>query len=237
MTADGARGRAVVVLAGAVLFAASPLAVGGFGGFAPDAFPVPQVAPPVQPAGWAFSIWGVIYLWLIAHAGYGLLRRDTDPGWDRTRVPMIVALGVGAAWIPTAQASPVAATALIGVMLAAAVVALLRAPRTDTWWAAGPIGLFAGWLTAATGVSIGLLLAGWALTGPVIAALAALVWALALAAAVLGLRAEPTYTVAMVWALVAIVAANGTAEPIVSAVAAGGAVALLALGLRPWWRR
>lgn len=30
---------------------------------------MPQVDPPVQPAGWAFSIWSEIYLWLIVSAG------------------------------------------------------------------------------------------------------------------------------------------------------------------------
>jgi hypothetical protein len=226
----------VVVLTAAVVFAAAPLAVGGFGGFDPGRFPVPQVDPPVQPAGWAFGIWGVIYLWLIAHAGFGLLRRDVDPAWDRTRLPLIVAMGLGAAWIPIARQSPVLATVMISAMLAAAVLALFRAPRTDRPWAAMPIGLFAGWLTAATGVSIGLLLAGYALTGPVIAAVAALGWTLALAAAILGLRPEPAFAIGAAWALVGIAAANGFALPLVSILAVGGAVALVALAFRPWER-
>ncbi len=232
MTADGARGRAIVVLAAAIAFAAAPFATGGFGGFDPTAFPVPQDDPPVQPAGWAFSIWGVIYLWLLAHAGFGLLRRDTDPHWDKTRLPMIVALGVGAAWLPVAQRSPVAATALLAIMLAAAVLAFLRAPDEDRLLALAPIGLFAGWLTAATGVSVGLLLGGWDLTGPVTAAVAALVWALALAAAILGLRREMFYAVAIAWALLGIVASNGLAQPLVSVIAGCGAIALLALAWR-----
>ena len=44
----------------AILFAASLIATGSFGGFDPSAFPIPQTDPPVQPEGWAFSIWGVI---------------------------------------------------------------------------------------------------------------------------------------------------------------------------------
>ena len=33
--------------------------VPGFGGFDANQFPVPQVNPSVQPAGYAFSIWGL----------------------------------------------------------------------------------------------------------------------------------------------------------------------------------
>jgi hypothetical protein len=217
----------------AVLFAVSPLVSGGFGGFDPGRFPVPQVDVPVQPAGWAFSIWGLIYLWLIAHAGFGLLRRAADPDWDRTRLPMIVALGLGAAWIPVAKGSPAMATGIIALMLAAAVLAFLRAPRRDRFWAAAPIGLFAGWLTAATGVSTGLVLGGWGLAGEVTAAVVALLWTLGLAAALTVYRGEPAYAAGVAWALVGIVAANGMAVPAVSALALAGIAALTVLSLRP----
>lgn len=232
MTRHGARGRALVVVAAAIAFAAAPLATGGFGGFDPGDFPVPQDDPPVQPAGWAFSIWGLIYVWLLAHVGYGILRREFDREWDRTRLPMIAALVVGAAWIPVARMNPVAATVLIAIMLAAAVLALMRAPAHDRWWAAVPIGLFAGWLTAATGVSLGMLLAGWGLTGPVTAALGVLVWTLVLAAGFLALRPEPAYALAVAWGLVGIVATNGLSHPVVSVLAAAGAIGLPLLAYR-----
>jgi hypothetical protein len=67
---------------------------------------VPVDDPPIQPAGWAFAIWGVIYLWLVASAGYGLFKRDVDPGWDATRWPLFVSLGIGASWIAVAMIAP-----------------------------------------------------------------------------------------------------------------------------------
>ena len=232
MTRDAARGRAVVVAVSALLFAVTPLATGGFGGFDAGDFPVPQEDPPVQPADWAFGIWGLIYLWLLAHAAFGLFRRDVEPGWDGTRLPLIVALLVGAAWIPVARGSPILATVMIGVMLAAAVLALLRAGDADRMLLAVPIGLFAGWLTAATGVSLGLVLTGWALTGPVVAAVVGLAWMLALAAAILGLRPEPAYALAVVWGLIGIIAVNGLERPLVSGMAAVGIVAVSVLAFR-----
>lgn len=232
MTADGARGRAIAVLAGAAMFAASPLATGGFGGFDPADFPVPQVDPPMQPAGWAFSVWGLIYLWLLVHAGIGLLRRDVDTGWDRTRWPLIAALVIGAVWIPVAQRDPVLATMLIALMLIGAVWSLMRAPERDRFWCAAPIALFAGWLTAATGVSVGILLAGWGVAAPLAATYGVLVWVLALSAAVLALRPEPAYAAGVAWALIGVAAANGFERPVVSVLALGGAAALVALGVR-----
>lgn len=234
MSADGAHGRAIIVMTAAVLFAAAPLAVGGFGGFDPAVFPVPQVDPAIQPAGWAFSIWGLIYVWILGHAGFGLVKRGDAPDWDRTRVPMIVVLVLGTVWIPVAQRDPVIATILIGLMLIAAVIAFLRAPRPDWPWGAGPVGLLAGWLTAATGVSIGLLVAGHGLAGPLVASIGALVWTLALAGVIVALRPDPAFALAVGWALLGIVARNGMAQPAISVLAAAGMIALPALAL---WRR
>ena len=228
------RARSVLVLLAALAFAGSPLIFGGFGGFPPERYPVPQVDPPVQPAGWAFSIWGVIYLWLIVHAAFGLLRRPGDPDWTRTRLPLLVALAVGAVWIPVAQRSPVWATVLIVVMLVASLAAHLAAPRRDRWLAEAPLGLFAGWLTAATCVSLGLLAAGYGLLGAVPAAVGALLLTLAATAAVLTVRPAPAFALAVDWAFVGIAAQNAGSNFLLVALAALGALALPALAI---WRR
>lgn len=60
------RALAVLTFVATLAFAGSPFLSSGFNGFAADQFPVPQIGAPIQPAGYAFSIWGVIYLWLIA---------------------------------------------------------------------------------------------------------------------------------------------------------------------------
>ena len=58
MTDATARLTAALTLILSVAFAASPFLVPGFGGFDPNQFPVPQINPSMQPAGYAFSIWG-----------------------------------------------------------------------------------------------------------------------------------------------------------------------------------
>jgi hypothetical protein len=46
--------KAVLTLLAAIAFLLSPLLSSGFNGFSPGQFPIPQIDPPVQPAGYAF---------------------------------------------------------------------------------------------------------------------------------------------------------------------------------------
>ncbi len=220
-------------LLAALAFALSPLVAGSFGGFAPDAFPVPQDDPPMQPAGYAFAIWGLIYLWLVVHAAYGAFARRDDPGWRPTRLPLTLSLALGAFWIPVANASPFWATLMIWAMLLPALAALLRAGRGDPWLLDTPLGLYAGWLTAASSVSVGLCLAGRGVTGPVTAAWVALIVALALAAFVLLNRPSRGYVAAFAWALAAVAVQNlGEVASLVAGPMLGIAL-VLALAVRP----
>src|SRR6056297_1838146 len=100
------RMKAILAVTATMAFALVPFMTDGFAGFRPDQFPIPQVDPPVQPAGYAFAIWGLIYLWLLAGAVYGLLQRHSDPDWDAMRWHLMGSLVIGAAWIPIAQISP-----------------------------------------------------------------------------------------------------------------------------------
>ena len=65
--------KAAILFAAVLAFAISPLIVDPFTGYDPSAFPVLIERHPIQPAGWAFSIWGLIYVWLVAHGLFGIL--------------------------------------------------------------------------------------------------------------------------------------------------------------------
>jgi hypothetical protein len=218
------RKNALLILLAALAFALSPLLSSGFNGFAPDQFPVPQIDPPVQPEGYAFAIWGVIYLWLIAGAAFGVWDRASDPDWTPMRPALGVSLLIGAAWIPVAQLSPLWATVLIWAMLGTAVLALLRAGVADHGWLRAPIGLYAGWLTAASCVALGLMLAGHGVLSAQMAAYAGIALALAVALSVQALRPDtPAYPAAVIWALVGVAVSNlaGPNWPVLGLVAAG----------------
>lgn len=227
------RMKAILTLTAALAFALSPLTTEGFNGFRPDQFPIPQVDPPVQPAGYAFAIWGLIYVWLIAGAGFGLIKRDMVPGWDAARWPLIASLIIGAAWIPVAQISPLWATVLIWAMLATALWALMTAGTEDRLWLRTPIALYAGWLTAASCVALGLMLAGHGVVDAQVAALAMIVLALIIALVVMALRPDtPEYAATVAWALVGISVSNLSPPNIAVLSLCAAGLALLALGVR-----
>lgn len=236
---DGRRLKAILLLAAATAFVASPFLTQAFGGFDPNLFPVPQDRPPAQPAGYAFAIWGPIYLALLAHAAFGLFARAEDSMWDAPRWPLVASLALGAPWIAIAQTSAVWATILIWAMLVTALAALLstRGGTREAWLHAAPIATYAGWLTAASWVSIGLMLGGYGVTSATTAAWVALAGAATTAAAVqTRVPRAPLYGLAVAWALVAIAARNWGETTSLALAAAVAAIAMAALALRPGLR-
>ncbi len=224
---------ALVVVLTTAAFIASPFFVDGFRGYQADQFPVPQVDPLIQPPGWAFAIWGLIYAWLAVSAVYGVLARMREPDWEAMRPSLSVALAVGATWLPVAMVSPLLASVLILVMMVAAIVALHDAPFLDHWWARAPAGLFAGWLTAASFVSLGLVLAGYGLMSEQSAAVTCLVLALAVAGFVVWtVRDTGTYAAAVAWALAAIFLGALFKDTTVAVLSGAGAALMGVLALR-----
>ena len=218
-----------------ITFAGSTIWVPDFGGFEPDQFPIPQNDPAIQPAGYAFAIWGLIYGWLLIGMGFGLWKRAEDTEWHAMRRPLCLSLAVGSIWLPVADQSPVWAAVLIWAMLIPALIALFRAPHGDTGWALAPVALYAGWLSAANCVALGLIAAGYGYLDEQTAAFVFIFGALVIASAVQNqLRRGPTYGMAVIWALVAVVAQNASTNPTVAALAAGGAFALVLPAWRAW---
>ena len=227
---------AILVFVLAIGFALSPFATGGFAGFRPDQFPVPQINPPVQPAGYAFALWGLIYLWLIIGAGFGAVLRVAASDWRRVRLPLMASLGIGIFWIPVAQVNVLWATVMIWGMLAGALWALLRTHYRDRAWLEGPVGLYAGWLTAASCVALGLVLAGYGILGAQGAAIAMIGLALVITLAVLVMRpATLSYGFGVGWALIGVIMRNlETGNMAVITLCVGGLVAIAIVTWRGW---
>ena len=149
------------------------------------------------------------------------------------RWPLIVSMTLGASWIAVANISPFYAMVLIWIMLATALMALFATPRKDRWWAQAPIAVYAGWLTAASFVSVGLVGAGYGVGfGQDGWGFVALAGALAFALAVQSrLGRAPEYGAAVVWALVAVAVSNWGASWGMVVLALIGVVAV---GLVAW---
>lgn len=231
---DGARMRAILAFAAAIAFILFSYLAPDFDGYHAEQMPQGESDPAVQPAGFAFGIWGVIYLWLLISTGFGLLQRAEAPDWDRHRWPLIGAMVLGAGWIWVAVQSPILATVVIWAMLGLALWALAQTPVRDFWLARGPVGLFAGWLTAASFVSLGVVLAGYGVFGSTrIAALVFVPLTAAFAVAVcLRLRPGGAYALAAGWGLFGIAVDNLGRNLDVAVLAVIGLLVVAAV----WWR-
>jgi len=223
----------IALLVVTAAFAIAPAVTSPFSGFTATQLPVPQIDPPIQPAGYAFAIWGLIYGWLVVSAIFGVWKRRLDDGWHHARLPLLVSLAIGVPWLAIAGASAIWATITIALMAIFAIAALFRAPQADRWWFQAPVGIYAGWLTAATFVSIGSTMAGYAVLTD------AQGWAYigitaALIVALLVMRAKPSapeYGLTVVWALVGIIVFNGMANLPVTGLAAVGVIIVGAASL------
>jgi hypothetical protein len=215
-------------------FVGSPFLTAPFSGFRADQLPVPQIDPPVQPAGWAFSIWGLIYVWLVVSAVFGLWKRREDAAWNKARQPLVACLAIGSFWLAIANASAIWATVTIFAMAVFAIAAAATAPRQDRWLFQAPVAILAGWLTAASFVSLGSTAAGYGL----IAGSLGWAWICILAALAVGLAVQfalpraPEYGLTIVWALSGIIATNLARYPELAALAAFGIILVLGMILR-----
>lgn len=200
----------------------------------------------VTPAGWAFSIWSLIYLLAIVHAVVTVWRHDGVG--SRRFVLDLIALYVGAAvWIGVSAAGVSWATFLVLVLMTwfaidAARVAAAARPSAPPWighLARATSGLFAGWVSAAVFLNLGtgaleLDLVSANAEGWQIALLAgAAIFALGVN---LMMPRSPGYAAAAIWAQVGIIAAvagESTPALVVSIVA----IVLLVLETAFLWKR
>ena len=213
-----------LVLVAAIAFLVAPFVSPPFTGYDPGTFPVVIPRPFIQPAGYAFSIWGLIYTWLAVHAVFGLVKRADDQAWDVTRLPLAGSALMGAVWLAIAGVAPLTATVVIWVMLGLAMLALLRAdPARDRWLLVAPIAIYTGWLTAAASVSLGVILAGYGLLSNTASAIAMLALVLVIAVVVqMRQRGVLEYGATVIWALIGVIAANWGDARMVAYVAAAG---------------
>ena len=229
---SGAIGVALAVAA----FGIAPFVTPPFTGYDPAIFPVNIPRPAIQPAGYAFAIWGVIYVWLGVHGIAGLFARADHPAWQAHRIYLALSVLLGAGWLAIAPFYPILATVVILIMAATAIAAFLIAPATpDRWLLSAPLAIYAGWVTAACAVSTGVVLAGYGWLSDTASALGMLGLVLIGAIFVQSRKAAmPVYGAAVVWAIVGIVVVNWgdnatvAYAAVVGALAMAGATAVLA---------
>jgi hypothetical protein len=200
----------------------------------------------VTPAGYAFSIWGFIFLGSLAYAVHQAApARRADPLLRRIGWLTVAAFAACTLWTVFAQALLLWVTVpLIALMLGTLAAVLVRvadhpAPLTprERWLVAVPMGVYAGWLTVATVANTAAALKAdgverLVLSGPAWAYVLLVVAAL-IAAFVVARTRNAGYAVAVAWGLAGVAVARAeeiTTLAYVAAAASG--VVLLAILFR-----
>lgn len=239
--------RKILIIAAVVFALGAPAlqALIGFG-LSPSEFSR-QGDSTLRAAGYAFSIWSVIYAGFIAYAVYQALpRNDGSPLIATLAVPSIVAIAGCGAWVlASAFDARWLSVAIITVSAGSLTWGLATArrdadpaslgERAFVWW---PLGLLAGWLTIAAALNVLTVMTADGLLGelPKAAAFAGVVAVLITALAVLRATHLAAYGVPIAWGLVAVWVAERAAKGDVASLALGAAVivgAYAAWQLRP----
>jgi hypothetical protein len=171
----------------------------------------------VTPANYAFAIWGVIYLGLIAFGIYQLLPgQAANPRLQKVRSPIIWASLIQILWVFAFQGRQfwLSVVFMLGILLSL-IAAFLRLRQSDDrlsreekWLVQIPISVYFGWITVATVVNVASALyhVGWDGGGISPAIWTAILSAIsAVIAAIITIRYHDiAFTSVTIWALVAI---------------------------------
>jgi hypothetical protein len=193
------------------------------------------------PAGYVFSIWGLIYLGLGAYAIYQALPTHADnPRLRRIAVPFFIGSLANIAWIFLwhYEQFPLTLAAMV-TLLVSLIVTYLRleigrakVPTAERWLVQIPFSIYLGWITVATIANVTSLLdflkwSGWGIR-PEVWAVIMLIAGLAIASAVSLTRGDVAYMLVLIWAFVGIaVKHQGTALVATTAWITSGLVLLM----------
>ncbi len=193
-------------------------------------------------AGYAFSIWGLLYIGMLTFGIYQALPSTPEsPTLSAFAWPSIIAMAGCGFWIAAAALNAKWATvAIIATSAFALIFAMLRAPRhrsrAQFWCIILPMSLLAGWLTIATAVNaLTVLTIAGAITSESATQSALIGIAIAtIFAALVALRAgNAAYLLPIIWGLAGAYAieSNRNTDVANAVTAALALLALLAIGI------
>lgn len=190
----------------------------------------------ITPASYAFSIWSLIYLWMIAFSLYQLLPANIRR-FGPIRTPYLASCLLNIAWIWFWHRGHIA-TCLVLIGLLAAVLLLINdrlktsESVRDTLFTKAPFGIYFGWVTCAALINLNILAASLVDSAALALAIGVVSTVFAAAAAVFVCWRLDNYfyPLAVAWALTAIAVKQSGNTPIVLAAAFATVVCLVTAG-------
>jgi len=188
----------------------------------------------ITPAGYAFSIWSLIYLGLIAFSIYQALAGNLGR-FSGVRTLFIASCVLNCAWIYFWHHGNIGTCAILILALAGVLIVLITkfevtANTVEALIVKGTFGIYAGWVTVASivNVFVYLKLIGSGAAESVLLGVAGVVLATAAAIAATWKLANYLYPLAVAWALTAI-AINQSGKTGLVIACAGGVIMCLLL--------
>ena len=176
----------------------------------------------ITPAGWAFAIWGPLFLLSVAFALWQALpAQRRNPLLARIAWPAAIALGAQGVWSTYTQLANLTVVSVLIILVSlAGLLMVLRAlvaaqslSRSERIFVAPAFSALAAWLTAASIVNIAAALKYHGIAGaepsPVITSVMIVIGSLIAAIAAWCVRGAPLYGLVFCWALIARNAAGG----------------------------
>ncbi len=203
----------------------------------------------ITPANYAFAIWGVIYLGLIAFGIYQVLpAQRQNLSLRRMGYLLVLASLAQIVWVFFFQYRlfTLSLVAMVAILLPLIEIYLRlgigyeRVSKREKWFVHIPLSIYLAWISVATIVNVALTLynlgwSGWGISAEVWTAIA-LITGAAIAAIVSLQRADVAFVLVIVWAFVAIAVRQANIL-MIAATAGGLAIALVLLLLLGLLRR
>jgi translocator protein len=199
--------------------------------------------PPIIPAGYAFTVWSVIYAGSVLYAIYQFPRRRlNDPLLSPIRAYTASAFAATASWLVAARFNQTGVTVVCIFWLLAsllpAFLSFMRRQNRLTWTerlaVTSPLSIYTGWVTVAVFANVSAWLYRHGLLNvlftPALWAAVMVLVAGTLAAWLVKRSASLPFTLTVCWALVAILVANLTREYHPEVVVACGVMTAVDLG-------
>ncbi len=226
----------VVIIATIATIGFNGLAATGYvGGVTPDVVSA-KYPTLLTPAGYAFSIWSLIYLGLIAFSVFQFSAANLAR-YRPVRTLYILSCVLNCAWIYFWHREQIGICLALILMLLATLLLIeirLKGCRSfaETWLQQAPFGIYFGWVTAATLVNSVVFLkfiAAPVASSPILASV--LILAAAGFAVIVRVKLSNFfYPLAIAWALTAIAVKQSGNTPIVVAAALGVVLSLVTTG-------
>lgn len=200
----------------------------------------------ITPAGWAFAIWGPLFLLSVLFAVWQALpSQRNNPLLARIGWPAAIALAAQGVWSTYTQLANLTFVSVLIILVSlAGLLAVLRAlvaapslSRGERIFAAPAFSALAAWLTAASIVNVAAALKYHGFAGaepwPLVTTAMIVIGSVIAATAAWRVRGAPLYGLVFCWALIAIRAAGGQRFAEIGYAASAGIVLVLAVTL---WR-